>query len=151
MERIGVEEGETIKVSSRSGEVFVKATKSKQYPHEGTVFMPLGPWANAIIDSDVRCVKGTIEPARDKDVLNAIELIEELYLKPKPFCYLNPKDREKVRVKENEKIRLITPRGDIFAFVKENEKIAEGEAEVRYKTYKIKAKIEGILAKRRTQ
>lgn len=89
MEKLGIREGDTLKISTDSGEVHVKAVKSTQEPHPGIVFIPLGPWANVVVDPDTsstgmpsfKGIKATIEPAVDEKVLSAAELIRERYLK----------------------------------------------------------------------
>jgi formylmethanofuran dehydrogenase subunit D len=89
MKKLGVREGETVRVATESGEVLVKAVRSTQEPHPGIVFIPLGPWANAVVNPDTtstgmpsyKGMKATINPARDKKVLSAIELVRERYLK----------------------------------------------------------------------
>jgi formylmethanofuran dehydrogenase subunit D len=89
MERLGIEEKDTIKISTKTGEVLVKAVRSAQYPHKGIVFMPLGPWANAVVGfgtnstgmPSFKGITAIIEPAKDKEVLSASELIKNLYRK----------------------------------------------------------------------
>jgi formylmethanofuran dehydrogenase subunit D len=87
MEKIGVREGDIVKVSTEIGEVYVWAVKSRQAPHENTIFMPLGPWANAVVKGGTdsigmpsfKGIPARVEPAPDGKVLNAIELIREIY------------------------------------------------------------------------
>ncbi len=87
MERLGVTEGETVKVSTETGEVALKAVKSTQAPHEGIAFIPLGPWANVITGSGsdstgmppFKGLKVKIEVAKDASILSARELIREVY------------------------------------------------------------------------
>ncbi len=89
MEKLGTSEGDTLRVSTSTGEVFVKAAKSKQYPHEGIAFIPMGPWANAVVDFDTsstgmpsfKGIVAKIEVAKEKEVLSAKELVREKYLK----------------------------------------------------------------------
>lgn len=91
MEKLGASEGETLRISTSTGEIFVKAAKSKQHPHEGIAFIPMGPWANAVVDSDTsstgmpsfKGIAAKIELAKDKKVLSAKELVRERYLKLK--------------------------------------------------------------------
>jgi|Deesub1362A_J573_1020465.scaffolds.fasta_scaffold00016_164 formylmethanofuran dehydrogenase subunit D len=87
MEKLGVKEGDIVKVATDSGEVFLWAAKSRQAPHEGTIFIPMGPWANALVDAgtnstgmpDFKGVKARVEPAPEGKVLNAVELVREIY------------------------------------------------------------------------
>lgn len=89
MEKLGVREGETVRVITESGEILVKAAKSTQEPHPGIAFIPMGPWANAVVNPDTsstgmpsfKGMKATIEPARDEKVLSAAELVRQRYLK----------------------------------------------------------------------
>ncbi len=47
MKRLGVREGGRVKIRSAFGEVVVRAVRSK-LPCKGVVFVPMGPWANAL-------------------------------------------------------------------------------------------------------
>ena len=49
MLKIGVKEGENVKITSKFGEVTVRVKKSR-HKHPGIVFMPMGPWANQLTD-----------------------------------------------------------------------------------------------------
>ena len=53
MERLGVSPDENVKVKTNYGEVVVKAKKAKGYP-EGIAFIPMGPWANALVSANTR-------------------------------------------------------------------------------------------------
>ncbi len=87
MERLGVAEGDTVRASTETGEVALKAVKSTQAPHEGIAFVPLGPWANAITGSGTdstgmppfKGFRAKIEVAKDARVLSARDLIREIY------------------------------------------------------------------------
>jgi formylmethanofuran dehydrogenase subunit D len=87
MARLGVKEGDNVKVSSVTGEVVVKAVKTTQGPHVGIAFIPLGPWANAITGTGsdsmgmppFKGIDVKIELAKDAKVLSARELIAEVY------------------------------------------------------------------------
>ncbi len=91
MKKLGAKEGDTLKVSTEAGEVFVKAVKSSQEPHDGLVFIPMGPWANAIVNCDTSSTgmpsfkggKAVVELAREQKVLSAKELVRERYAKYK--------------------------------------------------------------------
>ncbi len=48
MKKIDVSTGDTVKLRTEYGEVKVEADKSPDTPHEGIVFLPVGPWANAL-------------------------------------------------------------------------------------------------------
>jgi formylmethanofuran dehydrogenase subunit D len=83
MEKLGIKEGDVVRVSTNAGKVLLKAVKSAQAPHEGIAFIPLGPWANAVIDPNTdsigmpsfKGVRATIEPAKGEKVPSDLELI----------------------------------------------------------------------------
>ncbi len=52
MARLEITAGQTVGVSTPYGETEVKAQVGKLPP--GMIFMPLGPWANALADSDTQ-------------------------------------------------------------------------------------------------
>ncbi len=87
MKELGVSEGDTVRVSTDSGEVHVRAVKSLQSPHRGIIFIPMGPWANMVTSSETDSVgmpsfKGIpaeLELAKDKRVLTYPELLKEAY------------------------------------------------------------------------
>ncbi len=51
MEKLNVAADEPVKVKTSYGEVIVKA-KEKAGTPEGIVFIPMGPWANAVVSGD---------------------------------------------------------------------------------------------------
>ena len=51
MEKLGVAADEHVKVKTNYGEVVVKA-KEKAGTPEGVIFIPMGPWANALVSGD---------------------------------------------------------------------------------------------------
>jgi formylmethanofuran dehydrogenase subunit D len=85
MKKLHVFPGQTVRVKSDHGEVVVKATKTSQGPHPGLVFIPMGPWANQVINPytystgmpHFKGVKVTIELAPNEKVLNGIELLQK--------------------------------------------------------------------------
>lgn len=78
--------GSTVLVKSDYGdkEIVVKATRSPYGPHPGIVFIPMGPWANQIVNPDTdttgmpsfKGISVTITPAPGQKVLDAITLIK---------------------------------------------------------------------------
>ncbi|SNQ61639.1 molybdopterin dinucleotide binding domain-containing protein [Candidatus Methanoperedens nitratireducens] len=68
--------GSNVKVKSRHGEVVVKLKENNGNP-DGIAFLPMGPWANAVIDPDTRgCgmpgfkgVPAEVEATNDKVLL----------------------------------------------------------------------------------
>ncbi|MHA2140134.1 MAG: molybdopterin dinucleotide binding domain-containing protein [Candidatus Thorarchaeota archaeon] len=51
LEALGLEEGDPVKVKTATGSVVV-ACKLDRRAEPGIAFMPCGPWANAVLDSD---------------------------------------------------------------------------------------------------
>lgn len=51
MEKLGVTPDDNVKVTTKYGEVVVKAKKDDGNP-EGLIFIPMGPWANALVSGD---------------------------------------------------------------------------------------------------
>jgi formylmethanofuran dehydrogenase subunit D len=49
MEKMGVREGDNIKVVSDFGDVIVKVVMAKEELPEGMLYIPMGPWANRVI------------------------------------------------------------------------------------------------------
>ncbi len=74
----------TVKSQYGEGEVVVKALRSPYGPHPGIVFIPMGPWANQIVNPDTdttgmpsfKGIMVTISPAPRQKVLDAITLIK---------------------------------------------------------------------------
>jgi formylmethanofuran dehydrogenase subunit D len=87
MKGLGAKEGDTVKVKTDSGEVYVRAVKSLQAPHRRIIFMPMGPWANMVTSADTDSVgmpsfKGIpaeASLAKDKRVLTYPELLRETF------------------------------------------------------------------------
>ncbi|MEN4018966.1 MAG: tungsten-dependent formylmethanofuran dehydrogenase subunit FwdD [Methanobacterium sp.] len=49
MNTLGVKNGDTIKITSKYGEVVVYAVETAETLPEGMVYMPMGPWCNHVI------------------------------------------------------------------------------------------------------
>jgi formylmethanofuran dehydrogenase subunit D len=89
MKKLGAVEGDTLKVATAYGEVTLRAVKSKQAPHPGVAFVPMGPWASLVTDPDttatgmpsLKGVEAEIEIAKGARVLDARELVRQRYLK----------------------------------------------------------------------
>lgn len=87
MAKLGVKEGDSVRATSETGDVVLKAVEATQGPHEGIAFIPLGPWANAITGTGsdstgmppFKGIPVKIEPAKDAKVLSAKELMAEVY------------------------------------------------------------------------
>lgn len=98
MAKLGVANWEHVKVVSDWGEVIVYAAHSRDAPHEGTIFIPKGPWANVVTSPETYCCcdptyKGimcTVEKS-DEDVLLMADLMRATYKK-----YVTDKDEESI-------------------------------------------------------
>lgn len=78
--------GTPIKVATDFGEVLVYSTISEEGPHPGIIFIPMGPWANQVVNPDSQScgtptykgMKATVEAIPSGKVLGAVELINTL-------------------------------------------------------------------------
>ena len=76
--------GTPVKVTTDFGEVVVYSQITEQGPHPGLIFIPMGPWANAVVDPEtygtgMPSYKGTdaeVKVVKDGKVLSALELIK---------------------------------------------------------------------------
>jgi len=83
MKKLGVKNGQNVLITTSDGSVVLKAVKYPRAATPGLVFIPYGPWANAVCSNATTSIgmpsfKGTpaeIEPAPDKPVLT----IEQLF------------------------------------------------------------------------
>jgi formylmethanofuran dehydrogenase subunit D len=89
MKKLRIKEKTNVLVSTKYGSVVVKALKSKRIPHPGAIFIPYGPWANAIIDPEthgigmpsLKGIPAEVEPAPEKPVLSLEELLKRQFRK----------------------------------------------------------------------
>ena len=80
---LGIWKNSNVRVSSEFGSVIVKAIETTQGPHPGLAWIPMGPWANMVVDTNTystgmptfKGTKVTVEPAEDAKVLSSIELV----------------------------------------------------------------------------
>jgi formylmethanofuran dehydrogenase subunit D len=87
MKRLGIKEETSILISTEFGSVVVRALKSMRGPHAGMVFIPYGPWANAVVDPEtdsigmpsLKGISAEIEPAPDKPVLDVTGLLKQQF------------------------------------------------------------------------
>jgi formylmethanofuran dehydrogenase subunit D len=78
--------GTPVKVITNYGEVMVYSTISEEGPHPGIIFIPLGPWANQVVNPDSQScgtptykgMKAKVEVIKDGRVLDALVLISQL-------------------------------------------------------------------------
>ncbi len=107
LRRLGISEGDTVKVKTKFGEVVVKAIKSRE-PHPGIAFIPMGPWASLVVDpstegSGMPTLKGIhaeISPTKEP-VMNPVEILRRVYNLTKKIPPMDP--AEVVVVKEETK------------------------------------------------
>jgi len=78
--------GTPVKVKTNYGEVMVYSTISEEGPHSGIIFIPMGPWANQLVNPDSQScgtptykgIKAKVEVVKDGKVLDALDLIRQL-------------------------------------------------------------------------
>lgn len=78
--------GTPVKVISDYGEVVVYSTISEEGPHPGIIFIPLGPWANQVVNPDSQStgtptykgIRVKVEVQKNGNVLDALDLIKNL-------------------------------------------------------------------------
>jgi len=84
--KLGAWRNTNVRVTSPYGSVVVKAIEATQGPHPGLGWIPMGPWANAIVDPNTystgmptfKGVPITVEVAMNEPVLGSIELVQTL-------------------------------------------------------------------------
>jgi formylmethanofuran dehydrogenase subunit D len=84
LKRLGVKEKSNVLVSTEHGSVVVKVLRSPRAPHAGVIYVPYGPWANAIVDPKTdgigmpsfKGIPAKVEPACDRPFLTLRELLE---------------------------------------------------------------------------
>ena len=88
MVKLGVKNWDTVLVKTDYGEVVLNAAKSRDAPHEGTIFVCKGPWANTIVSHETYCcsdptykgIHATVEKT-DRKVLLMADLMRWVYKK----------------------------------------------------------------------
>jgi formylmethanofuran dehydrogenase subunit D len=78
--------GTPVKVSTDHGEVVVYSTISEEGPHPGIIFIPLGPWANQVVNPDSQAcgtptykgMRARVDVMKSAKVLDALDLIKTL-------------------------------------------------------------------------
>ena len=78
--------GTPVKITTDFGEVVVYSTISEEGPHPGIIFIPMGPWANQLVNPDSQScgtptykgMKAKLEIIQTGKVLDALELIKTL-------------------------------------------------------------------------
>jgi len=85
LKALGAWRNTNVKVTSEYGSVVVKAVDATQGPHPGVAFIPMGPWANSVVNPNTYSTgmptfKGTpvkVEVAINEPVLLGIELVQK--------------------------------------------------------------------------
>ncbi len=83
--RLGCWKNTNVRVTSPYGTVIVKAQETSQGPHPGVGFIPMGPWANLIVNPNTYSTgmptfKGTpveVEVATNEPIILAVELVQK--------------------------------------------------------------------------
>ena len=87
MKKLGIKNNTNVLVTTPHGSIVLRAVKHPRGSMPGIIYIPYGPWANAIVDDSTTSIgtpsfKGTpaeVEPAPDKPVLSMEELLRNLY------------------------------------------------------------------------
>lgn len=78
--------GTPVKITTNFGEVIVYSIISEEGPHPGIIFVPMGPWANQLVNPDSQScgtptykgMKAKVEIIKNGKVLDALDLIKAL-------------------------------------------------------------------------
>jgi formylmethanofuran dehydrogenase subunit D len=84
MKKLGIKDNANILVSTEYGSVVVRAVKYPRGATPGIIYIPYGPWANAVCSNKTSSIgmpsfKGIpaeVEPALDKPLLTLKELLK---------------------------------------------------------------------------
>jgi formylmethanofuran dehydrogenase subunit D len=85
LKRLGAWKNTNVRVTSDYGSVVVKAIETTQGPHPGLAFIPMGPWANSVINPNTystgmptfKGVPVKVDVAINEPVLLGIELVQK--------------------------------------------------------------------------
>lgn len=85
LKKLGAWRGTNVRVTSKYGEVVVKAVEATQGPHPGLAYIPMGPWANSVVNPNTYSTgmptfKGTpveVEIAMNEPVLSSVHLVQK--------------------------------------------------------------------------
>jgi formylmethanofuran dehydrogenase subunit D len=85
LKKLGAWRNTNVRVTSKYGSVVVKAIEATQGPHPGLAWIPMGPWANAIVDPNTystgmptfKGVPVEVEVAMNEPVYTSIELVQK--------------------------------------------------------------------------
>ena len=87
MKKLKIKDKTNVLVSTNYGSVVVKALKSKRTPHPGKIFIPYGPWANAVTDPEThgigmpsfKGISAEVQPAPERSVSSLKELLKKQF------------------------------------------------------------------------
>jgi formylmethanofuran dehydrogenase subunit D len=87
MKKLGIKSNSNILVTTPNGSIVLRAIKYPRGAMPGMIYIPYGPWANAIVSDETTSIgmpsfKGTpaeVEPAPDKSVLTLKELVKNQF------------------------------------------------------------------------
>lgn len=85
LKKLGAWRGTNVRVTSKYGDVVVKAVEATQGPHPGLAYIPMGPWANSVVNPNTYSTgmptfKGTpveVEIAMNEPVLSSVHLVQK--------------------------------------------------------------------------
>lgn len=85
LKKLGAWRNTNVRVTSKYGSVVVKAIEATQGPHPGLAYIPMGPWANSVIDPNTystgmptfKGVPVEVEVAINEPVYTSIELVQK--------------------------------------------------------------------------
>ncbi|MCQ8894348.1 MAG: molybdopterin dinucleotide-binding protein [Methanolinea sp.] len=85
LKKLGIWKGTNVRVTSEWGSVVVKAVEATQGPHPGLAYIPMGPWANSVVNprtysTGMPTFKGVpieVEPAMNEPVLSSVQLVQK--------------------------------------------------------------------------
>jgi len=85
LKKLGAWRNTNVRVTSPYGNVVVKAVEATQGPHPGLGYIPMGPWANSVINPNTystgmptfKGVPVEVEIALNEPVLSSIELVQK--------------------------------------------------------------------------
>jgi formylmethanofuran dehydrogenase subunit D len=85
LKKLGAWRNTNVRVTSPYGNVVVKAVEATQGPHPGLGYIPMGPWANSVINPNTystgmptfKGVPVEVEVEMKEPVLSSIELVQK--------------------------------------------------------------------------
>lgn len=84
---LGIKPATNVKVSTEFGSIVVKAISSLHFEGPGTIFIPYGPYASMLFNSDTgssgmptfKGIHAKVEPAQQESVLDVRQLVKAYY------------------------------------------------------------------------